>query len=338
MNEIIKLSEADRRKLFIEASARLGMVPEIVEKDFWVCWTLNKMFSISAIKPHLIFKGGTSLSKVYKIIDRFSEDVDVSLSREWLGFGADLSPEKASTRKESERRIEALVEECKRRIADVLTPELSRIVEALLPAGSWKLEIDPQDAQTLLFYYPSSTIAGEEKTYIPPIVRIELGARSDHWPVEEKVITPYAADVLGDAIKESQVQVRVLSAERTFWEKATILHAEAHRPADKVTPSRFSRHYYDLFKLAQSDICPKAITMNELRERVVEHKDLFFRSGWARYNLAVPGSFKLIPDERRLKDLSADYRSMQVMIFKDLPSFDEIISGLSSLEQLLNQK
>ena len=123
----------------------------------------------------------------------------------------------------------------------------------------------------------------------------------------------------------------MVTAERTFWEKATILHAEANRPLDGSLPLRYSRHYYDMARMAQSPIKDSALEKLDLLESVVHFKDTFFRRGWTHYDLARPGTFRLIPDDSRLTELNNDYRQMQIMIFGRIPDFSEIIDILSKL-------
>ena len=131
--------------------------------------------------------------------------------------------------------------------------------------------------------------------------------------------------------------VTSLLAKRTFWEKATILHAEHHRPAEKTLPDRYSRHYYDLAMLAQSPVRGEALADLALLDQVVRHKETFYPSGWARYDLARVGSLRLVPSEERRVTLERDYRSMSVMIFGEPPTFDSIIETLAALEKQINE-
>jgi hypothetical protein len=169
------------------------------------------------------------------------------------------------------------------------------------------------------------------------VVLLELGARSDHWPAEERTIRSYAAEVLPEQFKEPECGVRTLSAERTFWEKVTLLHAEAHRPLDKPAGDRLSRHYYDVAKLYESPIGPKALADRELLAKVVAHKKLFFYSGWANYGTATPGTFQLVPPKERHTLLKADYRAMQEnMIFAKSYDFDKLMGLIGEIEAKLN--
>ena len=324
----LSLEPRERLELLDAASRQSGLAPAILEKDYWVCKTLNVLFALPELGSHLVFKGGTSLSKVYGLIDRFSEDVDISFHREFLGFGEEHDPE-AAAGKEQTRRIEALQQACRDCIRERLLPRLSEAIATLLGGTEgWSLEIDPLDAQTLLFHFPQA--GGPGLAYIAPSVRIELGARSDHWPSEEREILSCLGGAFDPAI--GKAAVRSLAAERTFWEKATLLHAEAHRPLDKPMPARYARHYHDLARLAESPVAERALADTALRERVVAHKAVYFRSGWARYDLARPASFRLLPPESRIVALEADHEAMIPMFFNPPPPINEVLNTLATLE------
>ena len=278
MDELARLPSGERRVYFEQAAARLGLSAQIVEKDFWVCWSLRRLFLLDEFRDHLTFKGGTTLSKVYHVIERFSEDVDVAVERSFLGFGGDMEPEAAKSGKERRRRIEGLKTACQTVIAERLAPQFEEAISAHLVGGApWKLSKDPadKDAQTLLFEYPPA-LAGDLSPYFSGSVKIELGARSDHFPIENAAVRPYLADVLPEALSEDVAQVRVLAAERTFWEKATILHTLHYFPKDKRIPPRMSRHYYDVFRLSKSSVWDRAMAAVELLDRVATHKSVCF--------------------------------------------------------------
>jgi len=336
MNSVLQLSPGERAELFNAAAQKLGIGPVALEKDFWVCWTLRELFSLPGISEHLIFKGGTSLSKVWKAIARFSEDIDVSLSKEWLGFGGENDPERQESRKQRSRKLEELTEACSSKISEELLPALDARATACLAEQDWSFVVSPDDPQTLLFRYPTALPAMPGTEYIPREVKIECGARSDPWPADDKIIQPYVAEAYPEAIKAAAVHIRVLSITRTFWEKATILHAEANRPPDKATPGRFSRHYADLAALADHPEAAEAIHRDDLRSRVVEHKQVFFPASWAKYETAVPGSFLLVPPAVRLAQMEADYQEMQLMYFGKPKSWDEIVARLTVLEAAIN--
>lgn len=345
MDKVALLPADDRAALFGETGAGRGVADTIIEKDFWVCWTLRRLFGLpKGTTATLVFKGGTSLSKAFGAIRRFSEDIDLSFDRAELGYTGDRDPEmEGISRKRAARLIDDLVGDVERHIAEKLLPTLrTAIVEQLgEPSnGEWTLEIDAGDAQTVNFHYPTVLPATEYEgmAYITPRVKLELGARGDPWPTEEKIIRPYAANDYPDFFEEPDTSVTVLSARRTFWEKATALHAEAHRPADSPTPQYFSRHYYDLAMLLDTDEGKAAATDFELLAQVAKHKATFFRSGWASYDTAQPGTLQLLPNEARMRELRADYRAMAPMMFDESPPpFDNILAKITAIQETINK-
>jgi hypothetical protein len=327
------LSSRERFELLDAASQQRGIAPSILEKDYWVCKTLDVLFSLPGLGEHLVFKGGTSLSKVYRLIDRFSEDVDVSFHREFLGFGDEHDPE-AANGKEQARRIEALQQACKDCIRESLLPALrSEMTTRLGGDEGWSMEIDAEDAQTILFHFPQA--GAPSLAYIAPSVRIELGARSDHWPKERREIRSYLSETLSRPIGSATVQS--LAAERTFWEKATLLHAEAHRDPSKPMPARYARHYHDLARMATEPVTVRALADADLRKRVVAHKSVYFRSGWARYDLAEPATFQLLPPAARLPELETDHRAMAQMFFTTPPPIADVLETLAILQDRIRK-
>jgi hypothetical protein len=338
MDSVAKITSRERAQLFETAEARhtLRIAAAIIEKDFWVCWTLHRLFEVMGFHPQLIFKGGTSLSKVFKTIERFSEDVDLSLSRRDLGFADDRDPEQVGiTNKERRRRLEALTSQCQKTVREHLLPALRKDFATVLGASGWTVELDADDPQTVVFSYPPSDLS-QSLAYVKPAIRLEMGARSDDWPAVDAEIKPYAADDFPGMFASPTCKVRTLAAERTFWEKATLLHAEYHRPADKPSKERLSRHYYDLCCLSRHDVGRQALKRGELLERVVKHKGLFFAQSWANYGTAKKGTFHLVPPLARISALRKDYDAMQTMIFGESPKWDEIIQELKLLEGRIN--
>lgn len=338
MNTFLQISKARRLLAFQQVDQDMGLQAASVEKDFWVCWTLRELFSLPGIGEHLTFKGGTSLSKAWKYIQRFSEDIDLVVDKEVLGFGGDAAPDQAPSKKQRKARLEALMDASRKWVQCILQQNLaSRMTELLGPNG-WKLEVDPEiaDGQCLLFWYPS-VFAPNQAGYVRPIVKIELGARSDDWPHEEKSIQPYVLEQFPTLSPEPACTVRVLAAERTFWEKACLLHEETFRPPDKPRNNRMARHYYDLWCLLQAGVGKRAFDNKELFLRVAEHRQIFFRYSWVDYSTHKPGTFRLVPPEAHLADWRSDYKEMQgAMFFGDTPSFEEIITAAAAFEKAFN--
>jgi hypothetical protein len=173
--------------------------------------------------------------------------------------------------------------------------------------------------------------------YVRQTVKIEMGARADHWPCEAKPLTPYVAEEFPQAFKEPICFVKVLSAERTFWEKAKILLAEFHSPADKAMPERLSRHYCDFHELIRKGVARSAEERLELLERVAQHKSLFFKSSWAKYGEASKGMLRISPPVQRVGVLREDYARMQEMFFGEPPEFEVMMAALKTWEAQFNR-
>ena len=336
MKSVLQLTLAQRRELFVAAAQKLGYGAAVVEKDFWVCWTLRQLFTLPGAGEHLVFKGGTSLSKAWGAIRRFSEDVDVSLSREWLGFGGPQDPEQAPSKTKRKAQLEALKEASAAKIQTELLGSLRERFRADLGASGWEVMADALDDQSLIFSYPSALGEAGESAYVRREVKLEGGARADTWPTEDRVIQPYVAEAFPEGIANASVTVRTLAIERTFWEKATILHVEACRAAGKATRSRYSRHYADLAVLADHAAGRRALLREDLRRRVVEHKRVFFAETGDPYATAEPGSFRLLPDRTRLEALERDYREMREMFFEEPPAWLALVERLRRLEDEIN--
>lgn len=343
MDEIARLPLSDRVYLFTAVSRRRGLTPTIIEKDFWVCWTLKRLFTLPNPPAGLLFKGGTSLSKVFGIIERFSEDLDLSFDRVGLGFGGDNDPLNAPSGKKRKLILEGLTKACKFVIQERLLPQLIDSFSTFLDtpsASNWSLELaeDDPDGQTLLFNYPTEQQDHSSiPAYIQSAVRMEIGARSDHWPAMDATVEPYAAEDFPDIFKEAGCKVRVLAAGRTFWEKATVLHMWHHAPEDKKFRDRQSRHYYDVVRLYGHKLGKAAIKDIGLLLKVALHKEVFFPAAWARYTEAKPGTLRLVPPEARLPELEQDYRKMREMIFGKTPAFKDLLDVLRQMETEINE-
>lgn len=296
----------------------------------------EKVVSLEKMKPYLTFKGGTSLSKVYGLIDRFSEDIDLSIEREFFGFGEPHNPENAPSKKKQNAIIDNLSRACSNYVQTEMLASLKETFAAeLKKTDEWQIFSDPEDpnAQSLLFEYPSNS---SKTGYIRPLVKIEIGARSEHWPVSEHKIESYVKEALKKTIHEPDIVIRVLNAERTFWEKATILHQYAHLPEDKKLPPRISRHFYDFFRLINSSIKKKALEETALLERVATHKSIYFASKWANYATARKGTLKLFPPPHVLKELQKDYVLMEAMFFREIPDWELILKTIEQFEKEFN--
>lgn len=187
-----------------------------------------------------------------------------------------------------------------------------------------------------MFRYPSLFAESTGGGYVRPVVKIECGARSDRWPVAEQSMAAYVAEAYPQAFPDAVFTVPVLGIERTFWKRLPSCTPKPTGLADKAIPERFSRHYVDLAALAQHTSGPEALARDDLRARVVAHKQVFFPAAWANYETAVPRTLKLIPSAERLATLEDDYRAMQEMFFRSPPTGSEIVSVLKALKAHIN--
>jgi len=324
MERVAGWSPGERSELFRGTATRTGLSPAVVEKDFWVCWTLGRIFADSRLAKRLLFKGGTSLSKVFGLIQRFSEDIDLILDwREVTG------EDPAATRsKSSQTRLNALIQASSRRYLEhTLAPALADILGPVAMTS-----ISAEEPDVIIIRYP----VGFADDYCKPEIRLEVGPLAIWVPNVGRTIASYAAQEFPHLFSEPDANVMVVKAERTFWEKATILHHEANRPISSPQPPRYSRHYYDMAMMAVSDVRGSALSDLALLESVVQSKMRFYPRPWARYELAKPGTLQLVPSEHIRTTIERDYIEMRHMIFGRVPSLDEILATVRDLQDEIN--
>lgn len=337
--EIIASKEADRRDLFLAAANRLGTPLGNVEKDFWVCWTLDQLYhERGSDQPRLLFKGGTSLSKAHGLIKRFSEDIDVTVYRDDLGEAATVDELEAMSGKKRQTRLDTIRDACSAYITGPLRADLEgRLAEATDGAGQVEIDKSDRDGQTLLVWYPS--LEHDKASYIKPAVRIESGAKSALDPNGMATVTPYVADELTE-LDLAVTAVTTIDAERTFWDKIVIAHGLRswfdRRSVLKNEGQRISRHYYDLHCLADTTLGREAMTNDELGSDCVRHARMFFNRPDFDLASAVKGGFHLVPAKEMREALRRDYAATEAMIFGKAPAFDEIIASTEKIEAMVN--
>jgi predicted nucleotidyltransferase component of viral defense system len=352
MDNFARLPDAERAVLIKEAAARRNINPIIVEKDFWVCWAMKRLTEHPDLGPNLTFKGGTSLSKAYSIIERFSEDIDLTIRRS-APYVCDVAcpMDNGISSNERQRRIKQLKLAAQQYVAAIVMPVFEqKVLTALGSRCGWGLGLDSRDKddQTILFGYP---VLQEFKGafdpesfdhqafdtgaygYILPSIKLEFGARGGTAPSSLKIIRPYLADSFPDQFQDSEISFSTLAVERTFWEKITILHALYHGAKLR---SGMSRHYYDAFMLNEKGIADKAKMLTNLLDDVVRNKGLLFSNTKASYDTAKIGSLKLVPEAGLLSDLKSDYKAMSEMFMAAAPDFDTLMRGIVMLESKLN--
>ncbi len=337
MEKFLKSSNQERKFIIEKVASDLGLRFDVVEKDIWVCFVLDKLFSLKELQGKLTFKGGTCLSKAYNLISRFSEDVDITISKSCLKIS-----ETSKKPKEIKSRTRKAAAEF---VNDKIRKVLSESFVRELKVGEWSLEVDEEDASALIFSFHSASPDVFPATfpiqftnnynYIKPSIKLEFGALGDDFPTEEKSVEPYAKKILPDYFQATQV--RVLDVKRNFLEKLLILHSVYCRPIDKKLRNHYSRHYYDVFALIEAGIGKDAIKLPDVLQSVVENKITFWNESWKPYDMIESFSdIRLIPqDQSRLKELETDYAKMKEMFFADYPTFSEIVNELTKFEKTL---
>ncbi len=335
MDGIARAARGERAELFRVAAAQMRLHPVNIEKDFWVCWLLKELFTSAEFDGWLVFKGGTSLSKCFNLIQRFSEDIDLAVDFGRLGFTAERDPRRSDlSRTKRQQLLDEMMVACRAHVAgSFLTTLRSRIASVLGSAG-WSLVVSSADPNSVEFAYPVAIDLTLD--YVQPHVTLELGTHAEPIPHGLFTIQPFVAERFPAQFRKPSCSVKAVVARRTFWEKATILHAEYHRPADKRMPPRYSRHYADVAMMARCAVKAEALGDFALLASVVTHKDRFYPAAWARYQEAIRGTFRLVPQRERVGELRSDYQAMRTMFFATSPSLDDVLQQLAQLEREIN--
>lgn len=325
MYRIANSSADNRRELFRETARSMSVSEVIIEKDFWVCFFLDLLFHQSRDATRFCFKGGTSLSKGYRAIRRFSEDIDLIIDWRLLGYSID-EPTRTRTNAQQEAFNNAINVKTEEYLATSLMPNLESLAKKYV-AEPVEFHLDIDDKQTICIVYPHLF----NDSYLVPEIRLEIGALAAWTPHENKTIKPYVAEYFPHQFLQSETGLRTVQAKRTFWEKAVILHKEAHRVEGSV-PRRYARHYYDVYMLSQTPIKDEAFADAGLLNTVTSFNQQFYYLAWARYEDATLEKMKLVPSAAMTAQLAEDYASMQDLLFGSKPSFDTIMEGLERLE------
>lgn len=325
---------SERAALVNDVAATRGVAAWVIEKDLWVCWTLARLNEIADM-PQLTFKGGTSLSKVHGLIDRFSEDIDLTFSRDGWNFEGERDPLGSSL---SGKKRQALVDEVGERskevVRDVVVPGFRAACRSHIGASGWSAEIDAADAQAVLFTFPNPAAT---YGYGQPQVKIEFGARGDPWPTSRKAIRPYVEEVHEDTAPSAVTEVTALNPERTFWEKVTLLHALRHGTTAKPDKAvlRLSRHIYDVHRIWSTPTLRETLLDPKLLHAVVENKTVFFREAKARYDLVARFELSCAPHTALAKAIREDFAAMKSMFFpgSSVPDFDDALATLTEIDE-----
>lgn len=332
LKEWLKLTVQTRRNIFVETAAAVGLPDAAVEKDWWVVQTIDLVFSTS-IAPHTVFKGGTSLSKAWGLIDRFSEDIDLALDRRVVGFDK-------KDREMTGSQVRKLREQSFQFISENYFPELGKkFSDAGFDEVTFRLgEIKSHDQDPLIIeiYYPTVT---EPVPYLQPRVLIEVGSRSMIDPFEQCSFASFVGEhFTGRPFADELITIPTVRPERTFLEKIFLLHEEFQQPHKKIKVERKSRHLYDLEKLMDTGFAKAALADKELYQAIVEHRRTITPLRGIDYSNHTPDKINPIPPDSILGAWEKDYIAMQEsMLYKPSLPFDKLIARLYELKARINQ-
>lgn len=327
--DFYKIDKIEKVAIFNEIATQKGMKPFAVEKDWWVSRTLEIIFQMPIAK-YLVFKGGTSLSKSWKLINRFSEDIDLAIDKEFFGFTGELGKNQRDKlrKKAGAYTTSTFFEELKQAFAAKGFNGLEFVVI--------ESQDSDQDPRVLEIFYPN--VITPDTEYVLPRVQIEVSCRSLREPFSIQSFGALVDEIYADKEFANPVfEVPTVNAERTFLEKLFLLHEEFHRPAEKMRVDRLSRHLYDIYQLSKAGYDVKALNNKELYETIVAHRYQYSRIGEVNYNFHHPKYLDPIPPADVIADWESDYVKMKEDMIYELnkPSFEDLINNLKELQKKL---
>lgn len=331
-----ELSSADQSEALEVAAGRSGRPAHLLEKDIWVVWALSAIYD-SPLGNTLTFKGGTSLSKVYKVIDRFSEDIDLTCDiRELVpDLLRDGNPIPASA--SQEKKITSAV---RSRLPQWIEQTVQPVIEQALVASGLQAELSlaGKDGDKLIITYPATK---KGTGYAAATIQLEFGARATGEPHQRHHVACDIAPLI-EGVTFPTAQPLVMAAERTFWEKATAAHVYCLQ--GRLRGDRYSRHWYDLAALAKTTHFDSAASDHELARQVAEHKSMFFAEkdvdgGKVDYFQATSGDLRLIPQGSSLDALEKDYAAMleDGLLAFEQPTFETVMASCAAIQDEINR-
>jgi len=323
----------DRRDALGVAADRSGRPAHLLEKDVWVVWALSTLYE-SALGEHLVFKGGTSLSKAYQVIRRFSEDVD--LTYDIRAIASDLVGEDDEALPKTRSEEKRVSSEVRKRLPEWVEGTVQPIIAAALAAEGLTAAIRVESEKLFLDYEAASAGSG----YVVPSVMLEFGARSTGEPASVRDVACDAAGLI-EGVTFPTARPRVMHAERTFWEKATAIHVFCLQ--ERLRGDRFARHWHDVARLDETGFASSASADRDLANAVARHKAMFFAEKASDrtpidYAAAVNGGLQLVPAGDGLKALEEDYARMvdDGLLQEDAESFDTLMAQCADIATRAN--
>ena len=328
MKEFLKLSKQDKLNVFNQTSERTGLPSAAIEKDWWVTLSLRAIFSLP-FSEHIVFKGGTSLSKAWNLIERFSEDIDLAINRTYLGFEGDIS--KTQIKKLRKASCSFISGD----FNNVLDNELTKMNISGFELVVQQINDTDTDPLVIELRYDSIT---EDSEYLKSRILIEIGARSLMEPTEVKPIQTLVGQEFNDLpFADKIIMLPIVLPKRTFLEKVFLLHEEFQKSHEYIRIKRMSRHLYDLEKLMDTEHGTSALRDVEMYETIVKHRKKFNTVRGIDYSNHSTDRINIVPPDNTLKDWQKDYKAMQEsMIYGDSLNFDQLMERITELNHRIN--
>ena len=328
-----------RRQLCEVAAEKFDLPPATLEKDFWVCWLLERTINYTEAGQYLTFKGGTSLSKGWKLIQRFSEDIDLVVDKAALGFAGDALPDaphfqEVGQGKRRERQLTQLRSKCEEFVRHRLLVELEAALGKGVTSQPYSLRLSEADAESILFYYPTAYPTAE--SYVSPVVKLELGARSNTEPNEDTTITTFLCDADPSATTGSNFRVKTVLPVRTLVEKLMLLHEERMRGSGRPPQQRLARHYYDVWHLVRAGVGEHLLENPDLYWTVARHRAVYFSKAKGVHSSLLAGDLNVQPVAQHLQHWRTDFqRTRDELVRDEPPQFDSMVHEILEFQEQL---
>jgi len=338
MNKFFQLSEKDRIDIINQTVIHKKLPPEAIEKDVWVTAVLRSLFNLP-YSEHISFKGGTSLSKCWNVIERFSEDVDIAINREYFGFLG----ETFTIKQISKNLRKACCKFCRNTLQFDLTKQMiaDGIDENMFSVSMNITDITTVDPEKIFIEYKSLFVdkqINNTENYIKPVVVLEINGRSMKEPLESVEIKSFIDETFaGKAFADKSFTVSVVVPERTFLEKICLLHEEFSKQDERIRVNRMSRHLYDIARMLDTQITEKALNNNDLYKSIIAHRRMFIAMKDFDYETLNPATINIIPSEFVIARWEEDYNKMQTMIYGEYIPFNRLIDKIKELNEKINR-
>ncbi|MDR1974478.1 MAG: nucleotidyl transferase AbiEii/AbiGii toxin family protein [Bacteroidales bacterium] len=330
--EILKLPEQERAEIFRQIRNKKGLDEVAAEKDVWVTAVLRALFELP-YSENISFKGGTSLSKCFNLIERFSEDIDIAINREYFGFMG----ETFTVKQVSKLMRKACCKFCRNTLQYDLAKQMlaNNVPENLFAIKMNVTDITTIDPEKIFVEYKS---VFDGSAYIKNVVVLEINGRSMKEPLEKIKIRSFIDEVFANQhFVEEPFEIQVVSPERTFLEKVCLLHEEFSKQSNLVRVERMSRHLYDIARMIDTPVAKKALNNKELYKSIIAHRRIFIAMKNFDYDTLLPEKINIVPPKSIIAKWEDDYKKMQTMIYGEYLAFNSVIDKITHLNEQINR-